>query len=145
MNKIKICDPFSFVFVLATSFKMAAGKKKGPVFFWFSQPLVSSFFSALQCHHLFLVWLFCSLVLTHNHRGPARAVGGSNPCLSRTDLTEGHLLCLISVGAGQSILGFPLTVQGTFSQVCFFWRTCVWLQPATKGSEIQCSLQLGST
>lgn len=50
-------------------------------------------FSTLQFHHLCLGLVLlpgCSLVVTANHRVLARAMGGSNPRVSRADLTEGQ-------------------------------------------------------
>lgn len=147
---------FLCLFVLATSFWMPAKKERnvsviaslGHLFLFF---FPSSFSPFCSFTIYVLVWFCCQgcalVVVTANHRVSACAMGGSNPHVSRADLTEGQYRAWDQSGMVRVIFMLPSYCPRHFFPhvFFFFWKTRVWLQPAKRGSGIQHCLQLGST
>lgn len=143
--KCKYAIPFLCV-LQRHLFGWRQGKRRPREFFRFSRSLVS--FSTLQRHHPSWSGFCCSLVVTANQRGRARAraVSGSNPRHSRTDLTEGQNLCLISVGGWSEYFRLPSNCPRHFFPKFFFLPENLCLASTCKQEEVksQCRFQLGS-
>ena len=126
MTKIKIGNPFLFCF---SNIFLDASREIGPVFV-LSQPLLHSSVSPSLSWCGLVGWLPPSWWQPTIGAQAERREAIIHSLEVQVSLKG--ILSLMSVGAGQRIFSFPLTVQGTFSPHVFFSceELVFWFQPA---------------